>query len=626
MEESTQKVHPLLGAIPDIQDARDIPMAAIMEDVALPDFVDYERFMPEVRDQHQRGACVAFATCAVKEFQEAMQRSTMRSQYPAFDFSEEWVYRQIRMPGGGAYMRDGFKVLSKMGVPREKFMPYDQSITDDSQEKPFTATNVATNNAKYYKAKGYARLTSIPEMKKSLHINGPFILGINWQNEWFNPAEKDEAGYPILNENANSPVGGHAICIVGYDSINNRFKMRNSWGNSWGKNGYAWVPFATALKFMHDAWSSFDIENPRINTEKVEEIKDVITTLPTTFRGSPNFWANRIYNGKQYKIDKIVIHWFGIGTLESADTRFMNAANQSSSSYGVSKGRIWQWVQEKDAPWANGDANANLTSVTIETDAIVSGQSNAHDLSELDYQTVGALVRDIAQRNGIPLDRAHIRRHSEFKPTQCCGTVDVDKIIAIAKGGSPAPINTGYPKEVTITIQGLKVRDAANTGGNLAGSQSLDEGDVVKVQNVVKGQYVEYPGIKGTDMWYVSMYGNFFWSGGTDEPVYPAPPAPTPPAPTPPAPIPTPPAPSNLYKVLDPSGKQIGAFQNNPIDRINGLVDTNGKLEQTVKDRDETIRQRDERIRQLEQQPSGPTLSDGEKSTLDGLKKLIKEQ
>jgi C1A family cysteine protease len=38
-------------------------------------------------------------------------------------------------------------------------------------------------------------------------------------------------------------VGGHAVLVVGYDLNAKTFKVRNSWGNSWGQAGYFTLPF-----------------------------------------------------------------------------------------------------------------------------------------------------------------------------------------------------------------------------------------------------------------------------------------------------------------------------------------------------------------------------------------------
>jgi C1A family cysteine protease len=40
-----------------------------------------------------------------------------------------------------------------------------------------------------------------------------------------------------------SMLGGHAVLLVGYDHERKLFKVRNSWGPSWGDGGYFWMPY-----------------------------------------------------------------------------------------------------------------------------------------------------------------------------------------------------------------------------------------------------------------------------------------------------------------------------------------------------------------------------------------------
>lgn len=263
----SQSVNPRLGALKDLEDVRDFPLKNIIRAVELPALVDYEKRMPPVRDQLQRGACVSFAINAVKEYQERKERRTLKDM----DLSEEWVYGQVRQSGGGAYPRDAVKLIASVGVCKEKYLPYNTLITDDSMEKAFSAPPIAARNAKYYMAQGYARLTSIEEMKQSLVINGPFMIGVDWLSNWFNkPASFN--GYPVMQVGEGNSSGGHAIAIVGYDEKNKLFKFRNSWSRAWGKNGYAYFSYDTIKVNLNDAWTTFDISNPKIVNAAVDEL------------------------------------------------------------------------------------------------------------------------------------------------------------------------------------------------------------------------------------------------------------------------------------------------------------------------------------------------------------------
>ena len=141
------------------------------------------------------------------------------------------------------------------------------------------------------------------------------------------------------------------------------------------------------------------------------------------FHRSPNFDANR------KPITTVVIHWFGRGTLESADQRFLSDASDVSAHYGISGDIIYQWVEEKNVAYHAGNYEINQRSIGIEHDATLE-----HEASEQTYQTSGKLVADICKRYAIPIDDFHIIPHKQVTATQCPGTIDIQKIMRIANG------------------------------------------------------------------------------------------------------------------------------------------------------------------------------------------------
>ena len=52
-------------------------------------------------------------------------------------------------------------------------------------------------------------------------------------------------------------LGGHAVAAVGYEDKTQRFIARNSWGSSWGMNGYFTIPYAylTDSNLADDFWT-----------------------------------------------------------------------------------------------------------------------------------------------------------------------------------------------------------------------------------------------------------------------------------------------------------------------------------------------------------------------------------
>jgi len=148
--------------------------------------------------------------------------------------------------------------------------------------------------------------------------------------------------------------------------------------------------------------------------------------MTITWKGSPNFNKGRGSN----EIEKIVIHWFGIGTLESANNRFQNPDADVSAHYGISGSKVWQWVKDEDTAWHAGNFKVNQQSIGIEHDATTTKEMSAET-----YRTSAQLVHDLCIKYDIPFSRDYIVGHNESSATQCPGTIDIDKIIRMAWKG-----------------------------------------------------------------------------------------------------------------------------------------------------------------------------------------------
>lgn len=78
---------------------------------------------------------------------------------------------------------------------------------------------------------------NIHRMKKEIMENGPIVSGyIVYQDL----ASKDMSASVYDYDGVSSPLGGHAIEIVGWDSDDKGeyWIIKNSWGKEWGRNGY----------------------------------------------------------------------------------------------------------------------------------------------------------------------------------------------------------------------------------------------------------------------------------------------------------------------------------------------------------------------------------------------------
>ena len=231
------------GAIKDKKDDRDYLIKDYIKPTSIPTSLDLSNTMQPVRDQGDEGSCVAFAACAMKESQETNEGT----------LSTRFLYERIKQPGGGAYPRDSMDVLLNTGVCPEDCQKYIPNII----------TNPCNNSvklARQNKIKEYVRLTSIEEFKQCLYQYGCFLISFEIYEGWliYNPDG--------IVTTKGKLLGGHAVCCCGYDDTTKRLKFKNSWGTSWGKEGYGYISYNNTLFTLYDAWKSIDI--PESEEEK----------------------------------------------------------------------------------------------------------------------------------------------------------------------------------------------------------------------------------------------------------------------------------------------------------------------------------------------------------------------
>jgi hypothetical protein len=130
------------------------------------------------------------------------------------------------------------------------------------------------------------------------------------------------------------------------------------------------------------------------------------------------------------------MHWMA-GRLAGTDARFKKEGEQVSAHYGIGgDGTIHQYVDEANTAYHAGDFPANQESVGIE-------HEGGPDIPITDsvYNESAKLIKGICARHGLPLERSSLRKHNEFKPTQCPGTLDLDRIIKLAKQEQEGPVD-----------------------------------------------------------------------------------------------------------------------------------------------------------------------------------------
>ena len=254
------------GWVPDLPDHRDHVYAAPRKVVAkLPTKVDLRKKCPPVYNQGRIGSCTANAIGAAMQFVRRIEK-----RKPDFVPSRLFIYWNERniehtvSVDSGAQIRDGIKVVAKLGVCAETMWAYDDTPADPHNSVwPQGALPTVKPSKKCYMAAGknqaiaYQRIAAnLSQMKGCLSSGYPFIIGFSVYESFEGP-KVEKTGELNMPEPGEALVGGHAVLVVGYDETKQRFLVRNSWGKNWGKAGYFTMPYAYLLdpNLSDDFWT-----------------------------------------------------------------------------------------------------------------------------------------------------------------------------------------------------------------------------------------------------------------------------------------------------------------------------------------------------------------------------------
>jgi C1A family cysteine protease len=241
------------GWVPDLPDHRDRMFRAPLARIGpLPARVDLRALCPPIWDQGPLGSCTAQAIAAALEFDQRKQQLA-----DVFDPSRLFIYYNERVMEGtvdedaGAMIRDGIKSVAAQGAPHETLWPYDLKRF---RVKPAAK---AFSDGRKHAAVLYQRVTQdVGQLRGCLASGYPFVFGFSVYTSFESDAVAASGRVPMPKP-AERMVGGHAVLAIGYDHPAERFILRNSWGTSWGRDGYFTMPYAYLLddNLSADFWT-----------------------------------------------------------------------------------------------------------------------------------------------------------------------------------------------------------------------------------------------------------------------------------------------------------------------------------------------------------------------------------
>lgn len=275
------------------------PYVTVAHPVSLPATVDYRALMGPIRDQAERGTCVAQASVAVREYLERVAGSD------ELDLSEQFVYWWCKEQDGiptahGTYPHLGMECLKQVGAPPEEVWPYNphQIEGDEGQGPP---PEGAEAQAAPYRIARIIELNpiSVQDIKTCLAEGKVVAFAIPVFGSWYRSEASRRFGKITMPLPGDTREGGHAMCMVGYvDDAEapggGYFIIRNSWvpwgeQSTWGK-GYGSIPYAYISQYNQAAFSADRLSEADLLVRDSLDDDGAVPT-PGPYWNSPDLWV-----------------------------------------------------------------------------------------------------------------------------------------------------------------------------------------------------------------------------------------------------------------------------------------------------------------------------------------------
>lgn len=224
----------------------------------LPEAVSLVRFAPRRGDQGEQGSCVAWSSAYAAQ---TILTAAATGQNPnTIAFSPSYLYNQIRLSNDcqGSYIQRAMEAMRvNGGVPLSQY-PY--SDQDCSRVPGSAAIQAGRQNTIH----GFTRLTegddlnqiSVRAVKEHLAKDAPVVIGMMVGQSFMQGMMGKELWQPQGMDQTQMGMGGHAMCVIGYDDrkFGGAFQIMNSWSPAWGKDGIAWVRYGDFRNYVREAY------------------------------------------------------------------------------------------------------------------------------------------------------------------------------------------------------------------------------------------------------------------------------------------------------------------------------------------------------------------------------------
>jgi len=279
-----------------------------------------------IKDQSPTPTCEAYALCAVLETK--MQYQKKETYNPDISETHLYFYAGGTHEAGYVNLVDAANYLIEHGVPDEGCYPDPHRAYD----YPFISLEGWENRTVKITEWGWVNNTET-EIKEALIEHGPLVFCARLYRD-FQLYRKG-----VYKHRWGLPYGGHVMTIVGYNDSEQCWIVKNSWGTTWGLDGWLKMSYdadmitgtwykpydenSTGIIYLEGVYGNLEPDVPKVYIQNLEIRKTYLCgkEIPTLLI-FPKFFTSttpRIIGNKQINVsaentEKVEFYLDGIKT------------------------------------------------------------------------------------------------------------------------------------------------------------------------------------------------------------------------------------------------------------------------------------------------------------------------
>ena len=227
--------------------------------------VSLESKFPPIGNQGQYGTCVAWAVgynlkTALNAIENGWSSSQLASTANQASPKDLWMSIPSSNKGSqckGAVFEAALDAMITNGVASLQSVPY-TSLGNCTGTKKGDSNNRLAN---YRKIASETEGLTVSNFKGYLNAGRPIAIGAKLGDRFMDWNSSSVLSSDTYNK-PDMQHAYHAMALVGYDDSKNAFRVRNSWGTSWGDNGSIWVDYNFFCRSF--CFAAFVAQNPTV--------------------------------------------------------------------------------------------------------------------------------------------------------------------------------------------------------------------------------------------------------------------------------------------------------------------------------------------------------------------------